>query len=103
MTVTYKPSALRIYRETYLVGDPPANLSEAERRDLDRLETALRLFDASASPARRIAVSAYFSDDLGPSVNVTLMDGTRGVGVLTGGSVREAALICDALSVAEEI
>jgi len=103
MTATYKPSVLRIYRETYLVDDPPANLSEAERRDLDRLETALRLFDAAAPPCRRIAASIYFSEGQAPGVHVTLMDGTEGAGVLTGGSIREAALICEALSMSEDL
>jgi len=103
MTLTYKPSALRIYRETYLVDEPPANLSEADRRDLDRLETALRLFDAVAPPARRISVSTYFGEGFATVVYVTLMDGENGVGLLTGGSIREAALICDALGLSETL
>ncbi len=103
MTVTFKPSALRIYRETYLVDEPPANLSEADRRELDRLETSLRLFDAAASPSRRIAVSAYFLEDEALSVYVTLADGAKSVSLLTAGTIREAALICDALSLSEEL
>jgi hypothetical protein len=95
-TPTYKPSSLRIYRENYLVEEPPAVLSEAERGDLDRLETALRLFDAAAPPARRLSASVYFSRGTRPSAYVTLMDAHRGVGLLTAGSIREAALIADA-------
>jgi len=34
---------------------------------------------------------------------VTLMDGENGVGLLTGGSIREAALICDALGLSETL
>jgi hypothetical protein len=100
-----KPSSFRIYRDSYLVEEPPANLGEAHRDDLDRLETALRLYDAAAPPARRLSVSAYYAEGSAPSGSffVSLMEGSRGVGVLTAGTVREAVLICDALGFSEDL
>ena len=105
MTVTYKPSALTIYRDTYLVQEPPARLGADDRADLDRLESALRLFDSAATPSRRIAVSVYFYEeqDLVPGVYVTLMNGDRSAPILTAGPIHEGALLCEALAVAADL
>lgn len=100
---TCKPSSLHIYRDSYLVKTLPVSLPDVTRTDFDRLETALRLYDAAAKPSRRISVSAYFLHDTDLTLHVSLIEGTRAVGLLTKGTLREAILICDALGYAETL
>lgn len=98
-----KPSSLHIYRDSYLVKTLPVSLPDAARTDFDRLETSLRLYDAAASPARRISVSAYFLNDTDLTIHVSLIEGSCAVGLLTKGTLREAILICDALGLSETL
>ncbi len=78
----------------YDVGDidKPSDISDTDRRHIDDVATNLALFDAGAPSGHRLVVAVYCNDGR-IGVTVTAMNGTRGVGLLCGGTPWDADLV----------
>ena len=88
----------------YDVGDidNPSDISDTDRRHIADVATNIALFDAAAAKGLRLDVAVYCNDGR-VGVSVTAMNGTKGIGLLNGGTPWDAVLVTRSASLLQQV